>query len=109
MNQHDVQQLVEAELTTFEDAALRERARALLVAPYAVEREWDYGPDGTTYVCWTVLEHPPSNTALVYCEQGFGPAFSWGVLFLTGPHVLYMGNDTQWWETLEEAARQTLP
>jgi hypothetical protein len=50
------------------------RIRELLVTPHPVERAWDDGSRGEHFVCWTVLEHHPSNTGIAYCLQGFGPS-----------------------------------
>jgi hypothetical protein len=54
-----------------------------------------YGPPGQKYTCWTVLEHRPSNTGIAYCEEGFGPSFPWGLIFLSGPHM-NIGMDAGW-------------
>jgi hypothetical protein len=52
-----------------------------------------------TYPCWIVLEHAPSNTAIAYCAEGFGPGCPWGLLFLEGEH-LSMGMDSGWFTYL---------
>ena len=97
-----VRALVDAELSRITDAKLAARIRELLVPPRPVEREWDYGPPGQTYTCWTVLEDPDSNSGIAYCEEGFGPTFPWGLVFLTGEY-LSIGMDAGWFDTLEEA------
>jgi hypothetical protein len=97
---------VERELAGIRDPTLLALVRDLLVDPYPVERDWDYGAPGQKYVCWTVLEHRPSGTGVAYCEQGFGPAFSWGLVFLAGPH-LGMGMDSGWYASLEDAVRES--
>jgi len=96
-----VRALVDAELARIPDSTLAARIRELLVPPYPVEREWDYGSPGQTYTCWTVLEHPDSNTGIAFCEEGFGPTFPWGLVFLTGEYVS-IGMDSAWFDTLEE-------
>lgn len=101
-----VADLVKAELATINDSALVTAIHALMVEPYAVDRDWDYGLPGQTYVCWTVAEHPLSNTAIVYCESGFGPAHPWGLVSLSGPNTS-MGMDSSWYARLEDAVRES--
>jgi hypothetical protein len=84
---------VERELSTIHDPSLFDLICKLLVEPYAVERDWDYGAPGQKYVCWTVLEHQPSGTGVAYCKEGFGPDFPWGLVALSGPHM-NMGMDS---------------
>jgi hypothetical protein len=67
----EVAVLVEQQLSTVDDSTVVNQIRALLVQPYAVDRPWDYGEPGQTHVCWTVLEHRPSNTGVAYCADGF--------------------------------------
>jgi hypothetical protein len=101
-----IQHLVEKEITDIADASLVARIRELLVVPYAVDREWDYGSPRQTYRCWNVLEHRPSNLAIVFCSLGFGPTYSWGLVFLWGP-TTNMGMDSQWYANLEDAVRNS--
>src|SRR3954466_637660 len=91
---------VERELSAIEDPSLLDLVRKHLVEPYLVERDWDYGAPDQRYPCWTVLEHQPSGTGVAYCEEGFGPASPWGLVFLGGPHVS-MGMDSKWFASLE--------
>ena len=102
-----VQDLVERELSGITDSRVIARLRALLVSPYAVEREWYYGLPGQTYICWTVLEHKISNTGIAYCADGFGPDHPWGLVFLTGPRT-GIGMDSGWLPTLEQALKETM-
>jgi hypothetical protein len=67
---------------------------------------WDHGEPGDTYSCWSVLEHHASNTAIAYCEQGFGPTYPWGLLFIRDH--LSMGMDSQWFTSLEDAVRESM-
>ena len=97
---------VERALSAIHDPALLSVIRKLLVEPYAVERDWDYGAPGQQYACWTVLEHQPSGTGIAYCEQGFGPKLSWGLVSLSGPHMS-MGMDSGWFASLEDAVRES--
>ena len=101
-----VSDLVKSELSRISDPALVAAIRRLLIAPYPVERDWDYGVPGEKYTCWTVLEHLPSNTGIAYCESGFGPSDPWGLVFLTGEHMS-MGMDAAWFASLEDAMRES--
>jgi hypothetical protein len=103
----EISSLVRQDLDHITDPALLNRIRELLVKPYPVERDWDYGHIGERFTCWTVLEHQPSNTAIVYCEKGFGPSDSWGLVFLSGKH-LEIGMDCSWFSTLESAVRESM-
>jgi hypothetical protein len=102
-----VDQLVERELVAVRDPALLALIGSLRVEPYAVERDWDYGALGQRYVCWTVLEHRPSNTGVAYCEHGFGPTNPWGLVFLSGPHMS-IGMDCGWYARLSDAVRESM-
>jgi hypothetical protein len=99
--------LVERELDAISDPAVRDLVHRLRVEPYPVERDWDYGPPDQRYVCWTVLEHRPSDTGVAYCDAGFGPAQPWGLVFLGGPHM-NIGMDSAWFGTLEAAVRESM-
>jgi hypothetical protein len=63
-------------------------------------RDWDYGKPGQQYPCWTVLAHKASDTAIVYCEQGFGPESPWGLVSLAGTEI---GMDCSWFPSFAEA------
>lgn len=102
-----IRRLVEKEISSMSNKSLVARIRELLVAPYPVEREWDYGSPGLTYQCWTVLEHRPSNTAISFCSKGFGPSDPWGLVFLSGP-TTNIGMDCSWYASLEDAMRQSM-
>jgi len=101
-----IAKLLDEELATISDADLVAAIRRLLVRPYSVEREWDYGQPGEKYICWTVLEHPPSNTGIAYCAMGFGPACPWGLVWLSGERM-NIGMDSGWFATLEDAMRES--
>src|SRR3954464_11959022 len=102
-----ISDLLHQELARVTDPTLAARLRELLVNPYPVERAWDYGRPNETFTCWTVLEHRASNTAIAYCAQGFGPAYPWGLVFLSGEHM-GIGMDAGWFETLEDAMRNSI-
>lgn len=105
---NDVSSFVREELEKIADPALLARIRELLVSPYAVERDWDYGRTGEKFTCWTVLEHRPSNTAIAYCSEGFGPTDPWGLVFLSGDNRMGIGMDSAWFPTLESAVRESM-
>jgi hypothetical protein len=94
--------LLELELSALSDSRVVDHIRSLLVTPKCQSRPWDYGQPGEEFPCWLVLEHLVSNTAIAYCEQGFGPEMPWGLLFLTGKHMS-MGMDSGWFEHFLEA------
>ena len=100
----EVAALLEQQLSLVTDPVMATRIRELLVPPYAVDRPWDYGELGQTYVCWTVLEYRPSNTGIAYCGDGF--ADPWGLVFLEGPHMS-MGMDSAWFAFFEDAFRHS--
>jgi hypothetical protein len=102
-----VSSLVSVELGRITDPALLVRIRELLVSPYPVERTWDYGNPGEHYTCWTVIEHPSSNTGIAYCRQGFGASDPWGLVFLSGDYT-GIGMDSGWFPTLESAMRESM-
>lgn len=79
--------------------------RSRRIAPRMEMRSWDYGAADQEYPCWIVLEHRTSNTAIAYCELGFGPKNPWGLLFLNGP-CLSMGMNSGWYDEMEGAVRE---
>jgi len=107
VDQQIVTELVERELAVIHDQALLDLIRRLRVEPYPLERTWDYGAPGQRYVCWTVLEHEPTNTGIAYCDAGFGPKHAWGLVFLSGPHMS-IGMDSSWFGSLESAVRESM-
>jgi hypothetical protein len=106
MTASHISTLVEAELTRIISPSSVALIRGLLVPPRCEERPWDYGAPSETYPCWIVAEHPPSNTAFAYCEQGFGPKCPWGLLWLSGEH-LNMGMDSSWFTSLEAVVKDS--
>lgn len=99
-----VDAFVDAQLAAIADTAVLSLVARLRVAPREEVRPWDYG-EPHEYPCWIVLEHHPSDTAVAYCAQGFGPRAPWGLLFLT--RHLSMGMDSGWFSSLEEAVRES--
>jgi hypothetical protein len=98
-----IEALVVHELKRIEQPELVALAQSLRVPPRLEHRPWDYGHDGQTYPCWVTFAQQSSNTAVVFCMEGFGPAYPWGLLFLTEPRS--MGMDSQWFASLEDALR----
>jgi hypothetical protein len=94
---------IEAELDRLRDQRVVRHIRGLLVPPRQEMREWDYEPAGTSYPCWVVLAHMPSDTAIAYCEHGFGPRSPWGLLALAGPGFMSMGMDCGWFARFPDA------
>lgn len=94
--------LLNVELEKIERKDVHDAIVPLLVCPRCELRAWDYEPQGQKFPCWIVLEHPSSNTCIAYCDKGFGPSHSWGVLFISGPYMT-MGMDSGWFQSLEEA------
>lgn len=105
LNAEKVSFLAERELQRISQPELVSLIQQLRVEPRCELREWDYGELGEAYPCWIVLEHKDSNTGVAYCEQGFGPATPWGILFLSGPHMS-IGADFSWFVSLEDAVRE---
>ena len=104
----NIAELVDEELLRLTDPVQIEKVRALLVSPRCEQRGWDYGEAGQTFPCWIVAEHPESNTAFAYCEQGFGPECPWGLLFLSlsSPYTS-MGMDCGWYRHFDECLRES--
>ena len=103
-----VSERIGAELAGMRDLRLQSRVRELLVPPYPVTRPWSYGPPHE-YVCWTILEHRPSNTGIAFCSQGFGPEAPWGLVWLeeSPSSTMNMGMDSSWYSSLEQAMRES--
>ncbi|PLR27523.1 hypothetical protein SGCZBJ_07455 [Caulobacter zeae] len=103
--------LVERELEAIADARVRDHVRSLLVEPRPILRDWDYGEPGQQYVCWTIVEDlARSRVAIAYCEQGFGPANPWGLVWTRddGGGEGSIGMDSAWFFTLEEAVYESV-
>lgn len=101
-----VSELLEQQLSRISDQQVRILIRKLLVPPRSELRPSDYGPPGTEYPCWIVVEHGPSKTGIAYCEQGFGPRCPWGLLWISGERTS-IGADSGWFGSLEEAVRES--
>ena len=98
-----IEALVASEIERITQPDLVALAQSLRATPVLEDRPWDYGQEAQTYPCWITFRHPPSNTAIAYCSEGFGPTYPWGLLFLAEPRN--MGMDSQWFASVEDALR----
>jgi hypothetical protein len=96
----DVASLVRDELQRIRDGTVREALASLITKPDLHLRDWDYGPAGQRFPCWTVVADPASDTALVFSAFGFGPSSPWGLVILSGSAF---GMDSGWYSRLEDA------
>jgi len=96
----EVTALATGELTSIADSVVRDALRARLVLPQRHLRNWDYGPEGQQFPCWTIALDPVSDTAIVYSQYGFGPDSPWGIVFISN---LWFGMDSGWFSRLEDA------
>lgn len=103
MSLEQVRAMVEAELSAISDHRVESHIRNLLVEPTAIMRDWDYGAPEEAYPCWSVLDHPESNTGIAYCESGFGPRSPWGLVMLSGPSQMSIGMDSGWFVSFLDA------
>ena len=107
--------LVEAELARVHDTRVVSHIRANLIEPYALMRNWDYGPRGQQYLCWMVLKDKVTDAEIGYCEEGFGPKCPWGLVSSGGDNRhKNMGMDSGWFSKFLDAyfesfASTTLP
>jgi hypothetical protein len=101
-----VDALVDGEIGKMHQIELAALAQKLRISSRLEDRPWDYGSEGQSYACWIVWVHVPSNTAIAYCSQGFGPSCPWGLLHILEPRN--MGMDCQWFVSLEDALRESV-
>ena len=110
-NQTEITELIERELRRVSDTRAIEHVRSLLVPPKPILLDWDYGEVGDQYLCWIVLEEAHGNTGIAYCQEGFGPAFPWGLV--TPKEGTSMGMDAGWFfyfmEAYAESAGSDIP
>ena len=107
MNRSRLEEIVSAQIESIEQPELVACLERRLVPPRLEHRGWDYGEDGQTYPCWICVEDRATNTAIAFCEEGFGPTDPWGLLFIEGEHTS-MGMDSSWFPSLEEAVRDSM-
>jgi hypothetical protein len=96
----EVTALATGELTSIADSVVRDALRARLVLPQRHLRNWDYGPEGQQFPCWTIALDHVSDTAIVYSQYGFGPDSPWGLVSISD---LWFGMDAGWFLRLEDA------
>jgi len=106
LNVHTVTELVNREVAKIVQPELLDVIRKFRVEPRCEQRAWDYGEKEQSFPCWVVVEHKASNTCICYCENGFGPTYPWGLLFILGAH-LSIGMDSGWFRTLEDVVRES--
>ena len=98
-----IRTLLDVELSELNDQRVLSHVRSLLVEPTMIMRDWDYGVSAQSFPCWAVLNHPKSNTGIAYCEFGFGPKTPWGLVALSDPSSMSIGQDSGWFESFTEA------
>jgi hypothetical protein len=97
----DISALVQSEVSRLSDPGRRAALAALLTPPRKFALDWDYGTTDEQFECWQVGQSTSGDLLLVYCAQGFGPAFPWGFVF---PLSKSLGMDSQWHSGLADAA-----
>ena len=106
MNCNEISTLIETEISKICQLELIEAVSRNRIEPRVEDRDWDYGEPDQTFPCWIVLEDKSRNVAVAFCDQGFGPAYPWGLLFVSGPDMS-MGTDASWFLSLEDAVRSS--
>jgi hypothetical protein len=107
MNLTDIEKLVVTQIREISQIELAETIEKHRVPLRIETREWDYSNSFTEYPCCIVLEDKLSNTAVAYCEYGFGPNNPWGLIFIEG-EIMSMGMDSSWFSSLEDAVRESM-
>jgi hypothetical protein len=100
LSSQDVQSLVDTELERLPQGT-RSVLESALCSPRCIALAWNYGVEDERFECWCVGEAAARGILLVYCEEGFGPAFPWGYVFRAEGS---MGMDSQWHSGLLDAA-----
>ena len=72
--------LIEVELSGVQDERVVAHIRAMLIEPYTIMRNWDYGEPDQQYLCWMTLNDPVTGAEIGYCEEGFGLKSPWGLI-----------------------------
>lgn len=88
--------MIASELADVSDQRVLDHIQALLIEPKIVLRDWDYGAPNQRFPCWTVFEDRASATVIAFCEQGFGPAYPWGLIHLGEDDGGDIGMDSAW-------------
>lgn len=101
---HAIKELIEREISTVSDSRVVTHIRKMLIEPYVILRNWDYGEKGQQYPCWMVLKDIESLGKIAYCEFGFGPKCPWGLVSSgTAPENQSMGMDCNWLSSFLDA------
>ena len=99
----DVMALVRDDMRALSDARVAVHVASLLaVPPQPLRLGWTFGAIGQTLDGFLVLDHPRSGTGIVYCEHGFGPANTWGLVF-TDRGPLSAGSSDGWYPRFLDA------
>lgn len=101
----DITEMLLAATDDISDPEVVVELNKYLVVPKLVMRDWDYA-DGVQYPCSIVAIDPNTQTAIAYCEFGFGPQSPWGILNEPSENN-GMGMDCCWYSRLEDAFRQS--
>src|SRR5688572_23939039 len=95
--------LIEEELANVSDPRVVAHIRGILVPPYVLLHDWDYGERGQQYPCWMVLEDPETGAKIAYCEYGFGPDNPWGLVGPDSRPRPSIGMDCAWYTRFLDA------
>ena len=103
------EKLIEKEIRSISQADILQAIDSHRVPLRIENREWDYSETFTEYPCFIALEDKSTNTAVAYCEKGFGPTHPWGLIFIEGENMsMSMGMDCGWFMSLEDAIRESM-
>jgi hypothetical protein len=78
--------LIDTEIALLRDQRVVRQVRSLLVEPYVVMRDWDYGKEGEAFPCWGVLDlgclsavKPGRHygSSAICRRAGLAPVFLW--------------------------------
>ena len=95
---------IRQELLAVSDERVVASVQSMLVAPYRLLRNWDYGDLGQQYPCWMVLNDRRSGAEIAYCAEGFGPKCPWGLVSSGAePALQSMGMDSGWFSSFLDA------
>ena len=100
-----VSALIKMELSVLADNAAKQVVLRGLVDPSPITLDWNYGTPGQQFEGWVVFDHETeSDTLIVYCEHGFGPASPWGLVFATAHDGRRpTGMDSGWFRSFMDA------
>jgi hypothetical protein len=94
---------IEEELAAFGDAEIVAFIRAHVIAPRPLMLGWDYGPsEDATMRDWVVFEDTIAGARIVFCSNGFGLQYLWGLVSLK-EEVPRVGTDSAWFPSFLDA------